>query len=368
MTNALELDYYYIGNQLDPLINLIGDCFTKNIYFILKQNTKFKNLYKAYIDDFSLYISTDIDGNIMSIYNKNHFIKDLYIKNDSFEIKGLLNNAYKHLENLLNKGEIVFTNTIMCKLPFYKTFTLENIDYDNFHGNHWFLIIGHSKNSLFIVEDPINIINYTPIKQNRSVYEVKKECFEESFKHYVRFHTYRPNIEAIARINDQAHLWIDRIIESYYYTEADNIYSGRASLEKLINICERGNVSLNDYLYWVNPKTNFKRKEAILYNKLIFNISLCCNKKKLMLIMIESSNKDTNLEKLKLTLKNNIDTWTIIKNLFIREFYRQNYYIDNRFVKYFTIIIKSEDRLYELIKRNREELIMCFKTNNIMSP
>jgi len=365
---SLELDYFFNsdGTQ-NELVKHLGNCMTKNMYFILKdQVDSVETLYKIYIDDFTFHISRDLIGKITSIDNNDIINLQNYVNiSNLYSIKNDAAKAFEVLESLLDKDEIVFVNTFMRKVPYYRTYIEDIVEQNNtMVDRHYFLALWHENDVLYYLD---NIINhnkkhFVPYNKNMDIGVAKKAEFINAFNDQFSCFTIKPNIDELKEINKRMSLILKRNIENYNKevvenTKGDRVFCGRNAIKELINICKEERFYLNEYVS--TYVTDLSSRISVVFSR-------SCDRKRVLIYFLTklSSTAFPDILKMIDAVKVSIDKMENARNIMLKGNIMQDYLIGTKYIEYFEEIILAEDGLYKLLEENIDQITDALVKDN----
>lgn len=188
MVKNVYLNQEYYRDNLDNILAVPSslNCLNGTLYFHCKVSLNPPNLATAFIQRTDLCIAKDLDNNFVhlgsvSYTNKLFFEKNVLPTIDAFDLT--LNQStgiegIKEIEKKLDEGKILSLDTYTDRLEFYLTFKSLDTEFDSNTPipSHFILLIGHSNDQFFYVEDPsyINYMNYQMHTENRYVGVINK--------------------------------------------------------------------------------------------------------------------------------------------------------------------------------------------------
>ncbi len=376
---ALTINYYYDENgNKDEIAKFVGTCFTRNIFFFLKNKVDNpENLYKVYIGDISINLFYTNDGEIGTVMNIPALAYEKYVnKNTDIIFKGQLQETIMKIEELLDNGETVFVSTIMRKIPYYKSYNEgeNNVNDNTEHvATHWFLIVGHDEESYYYVDNMINInpnYFYKSLESNKNIGVSKKTEFYNAFDYFTRLVTFIPKYEKIEQTDTRLFSVFDKMIEDYYEEEPENTenyirYGGRYTLMKFINACDTKSMELNHKLSNYNVQTGKIIKNSgdhVLFDRIRLSIEHTYNKRQLLIKLFSSieTAEDERIREIVEALKISTEMWNDLKEVMTVEFYKENYVFGEVLKEAFSKVLNHDDKLFGLLRDRIEFLYKIF--------
>lgn len=351
--------YYHDANgDKNTVLQNLGDCYTRNIFFVLKNEIHEDKLMKGYVDDFGFAFERLNGGAIQTIYNHDIKSPSCYAKVKNYRtLKNDGTQAIEIIESLLEQNEIVFANTFMRRLPFYKSYQeIIGSEYNDVIDGHIFLLLGHQDDSLYYLENYVNLNqNFVPYEGNASIGVESKAVFGNAFHYQFSCFTIEPNRKELLTLDDRIPSVLGSMIKSYnkpaYVNKLGHqVFYGRAAIEEMISICNEGLLRLTDKI--PNRDHDFYSLSRTIFNRVV-------SRKRLFLHLLSRcdavSNGNTQ-EKVIDALKNNLNTWETMIALMTKKYALKDYTLHadlmNRFVK----ILAQEDSLYEILEEQYDTI------------
>ncbi len=349
--DVLETEYYHDSHG-KPIqsVQYLGNCLTRNIYFILKDRVDNPYLLKsAYIDDFSMNLVTDSTSTIINIQNND-------IKNPACYVTehnkiGLINDglqAIKYIEMLLDQGEIVFVNTLMKQVPFYKSF-INNAAQDPYEvaDYHYFLILGHTDHEFYYLDNHVNYgKKHRPYPGNKSIGVDSKSNFIHAFDLQFNCFTLMPDYSELAGLNSRIPYVIGQSIENYKSVgigceEDQTVYFGRSMIHKFIDVYTGGQIHLNDRI---------PNREHTVYSlsNTVFNRNN--DRKRVLLMFLENLPAGPSKQKLIDNIENNLVKWEIVKNKLTKKYFQNAFGYDAKIRHYLENALEAENSLFQTLE------------------
>ncbi|MDH6426969.1 hypothetical protein BSK62_08515 [Paenibacillus odorifer] len=350
---VLEAEYYYDSSgRPNEIIQDLGNCLTRNIYFILKDNLEDPELLmSAYIDDFSMILITDNEETILDIQINDIKSPTCYvIMNNGLELKNDGPKAIQYIESLLCKGETVLVNTIMKLVPFYKTFkensSIEELDVVD---NHFFLLLGQTSDEFYYMDNYVNYNKrFKAYPSNKSIGIDFKSSFLNAFNYQFRCCTLKPNYSELKNLNTRIPYIIDQSIKNYKSKMIDNkderiVYLGRNMLRKFIDLYSKGQIQLNDAI-------KNRDHDVFSLSRTIFNRNI--GRKKILLLFLNNLPYCLSIQKLVDAIEENLVKWELIKNTLTKKYMKNDFLCDEKMEKLLENVLESEDALYQILEES----------------
>lgn len=358
---SLELDYYTDKNGTqNEIIKNLGNCFTKNMFFILKNYVdNVETLYKAYIDDFTFHISRDSKGVISSIDINDIINFEIYVEMcNKISVKQNGVKAMEELEHLLDNNEIVFINTFMRKVPYYKTYVEALSEDDNtLVDRHIFLALWHTKDTLYYLD---NVVNrnpkfFVPYEKNNDIGVAKKSEFLNAFTHQFNCCTIKPNLKELKIIDENLTIVLKETIRNYHKSvkaefNGNNTFCGRNSILELENICKEERFYMNE---------SVSTYVTDLFSRIDIVFSRSCSRKKVFLnyLTVTKNVNARSVSKIIDAINNSITKMQNAKNFMYKNYVMSDYLVNSKFIGVFEEVLFAEDVLYSLLEENLYEIL-----------
>ncbi|MDT0121455.1 hypothetical protein Q9R46_02290 [Paenibacillus sp. RRE4] len=353
----IEMDYYYTPQgKPNAEVQAIGDCYTRNIFFMLKNELKNSNLsYKMFLDDFNLKIVKDLANYPLDVkLNDIKSPEDYVIKSNQHTFNNDASSAIDKLETLLANGEVVFVNTFMKKVPYYKTYELNSAyETDATIDGHIFLILGQTDTDFYFLD---NYINYNPqfFKPhlvNKGIGQDTKRSFMNAFNHQFNCFTIHPNQDELQDLPDRAPMIFKRTLENYY--KPDSIVDGyiecfgRSAILELNNLLASGLIPLN-------RKIPNRIHDA--YSLLHTILNRHCDRKKVLISLLSSSTNPNALNEIIQTTQQAIKQWDLLRKYLTKQYLTNNFTLSHSFEKRMNNALLAEDQFFQSIEKNIDTL------------
>ena len=350
----------------------IGDCLSRNVFFILRnilnRQGKFQinDLYKAYLEDLNFYLIKNDLNNITGIgLNDILFWNKLICSTNTTEFIGDEKKAIEELEKLLNKGEVVLVSTGAEKIKFHKDFHLDIKDEDKGKRKINFLALYNSQDFLYYLYTYTlcNREYFKACDENPSIGIAPMNDFYNSFHDYVRLSTINPDLGPLNDVCDNVYNSIYKSIENYYCSNQQNafILSGRKGLEFILEKLRGDGLSLDS-----SCESCFENSASpFSFESLRSAIVWMCNRRKQYIYLFEilGINNELVIQNLIKKLNYSITQWEAFMNLIKYFYFKNEYVIGIRGVKFIEDILLSDDDLFSFFKVNKKYLYEAICSN-----
>ncbi|MEF2964958.1 hypothetical protein V3851_03870 [Paenibacillus sp. M1] len=274
------------------------------------------------------------------------------IKKNRFESRDRGEEALEVIDSLLDKGNVVFVNTLMKAVPYYKTYKKElNKDDVELADSHYFLIVDKDDERYYYLDNYLNHnkANFTPYEKNKSMGVANKAEFVQAFNYQFRCFTIDINAKELAKLPGRFHELFNAIIENYKGTDSkSDILSGRKVIEKYIEYCDSRAIKLDDAI---------PRRDHNVYSlsRTIFTRS---TDRKRILLKILKEKDDSEESRLCLvhSLERNIASWELAINGITKRHFTKQYVLDRQLGQCFSNILETEDSLYDVMETELDYL------------
>ncbi|MBT2284274.1 hypothetical protein J7E78_12070 [Paenibacillus polymyxa] len=351
LNEVLKEEYYYDSSgKPNEIVQSLGNCLTRNIYFMLRK--RFENptlLMSAYIDDFSMILMTDVQDRIIDIQINDIKSPDCYVyEKNKIEIENNGQQAIQHIESLLLQEEIVYVNTMMKLVPYYRTFK-ENPSEEELSvvDSHIFLILGQTNDDFYYMDNPVNYSGrFRAYSENKSIGIDTKSNFYNAFNRQFNCFTLEPNDAELRNLNTRIPYIMNQSVVNYKTKVIDNndgqiVYPGRIMLRKFIDLYTKGKISLNDYV-------QNKDRDVFTLSRTVFNRNL--DRKKVLLLFLEDLPCCPSKQKLVHTMEENIEKWELAKNNLTKKFMKEDFACDEKMGVLLEHALESEDVMFQTLE------------------
>lgn len=353
LNEVLQAEYYYDSSgRPNEIIQYLGNCLTRNIYFFLKDKVEDPVLLmSAYIDDFSMILVTDAEENILDIEINDIKSPICYVRgNNEIELKHDGQQAIQYIESLLRKGETVFVNTMMKLVPYYKTYkenpSKEELDVVD---SHFYLILGQTNDEFYFMDNPVNYSKrFKAYPGNKSIGIDYKSSFINAFNCQFSCFTLEPNYSELRNLNFRIPYIINESVQNYQSKRMDNkdgqtVYLGRNMLQKFIDLYTKGQISLNEAV-------KNRDHDVFSLSRTIFNRNL--DRKRILLLFLTDLPKCPSQQKLVDSIEENLVNWELVKNILTKKYMKNDFFCDEKMGRLFENVLVSEDALFQTLEES----------------
>lgn len=364
--NALYESYYHDSNgEYTDIHSCIGNCFSRNVFFVLRNKLKKENcmmennLYKSFLEELSFYLRIDEKENIIGIGMTDlNFWKKLVSNFNSFEFRGEggEKKAIEQIEKLLDLGFCIIVNTRAKNLKFHSNYHLD-IDpkyLDSRNVN--FLILHYDKENFYYVYTftLYNKIYYLPCKENNSIGVAPKSDFFKAFRDRVNLYTITENFKELENSNINVCNSINLSIQNYF-SEETAILIGRKCLELILKKL-RGDGLL---LKIVSSAEFDDDTLPFSYESLNITIKWLCNRRKQYKFLFErfELHELPIIKNIIIKIESSISYWEAFSNLVKYIFFKKEDFMDARGIKYIENILSSEDDFFSYLNEHKQYIL-----------
>ncbi len=284
MNTYFNEQFYCDSHGKPSIVPRSLNCLYGTLYFHCKLRLKdTKHLATMFMQKTGLGLVKNIRGDVkhfgsISYTEKSYKGIDPVAAIKAFEInsnKSLGINALSNIERQLDKGVILSLDAYCHRLPFYFSFRGLDAPFDKTENrvSHFVLLLGHTKEEIFYVEDPdhLNIEGYVSHPRNKYIGIIKKhdllkalnvfsECYEVDFnmelvRHYSSFDFYKAYLQNFVNEFESRGTWIDGL----YFLYGEKCYEEFIDLlslpfdcfsERMMQLEQRGSSNLKMFLSW----------------------------------------------------------------------------------------------------------------------
>lgn len=353
----LEMEYYF-NSEGKPIeeVQALGNCYTRNIYFMLK-NLKYDSsiLYRMFLDDFNLKLNIASDNSKFELgLNEIKHPEEYITVRNPHTFTGNAEAAIRTIENLLASNEVVFVNTLMKRVPFYRTYELNPaLLADDIVDEHLFLILGQTATDFYFLDNYINYNkeNYKSHQHNKSVGYDSKFSFREAFNRQFFCFTIHPDQEELADLPARASLIFRTSLSNYYLpphsTGEYSEYIGRSAIQELNNLFGSGRFVLN---------TKIPNRPHDLYSLTRTILTRHSDRKKVLLLLLNSLKNRNDFNDVSYYAQQSIKQWELLKNSMTKQYIMNKFTLSDQMEKHITNVLQVEDLFYHSIERRINDL------------
>jgi len=317
-------DYFYKGDKADIFVQNL-DCYSADIYFILKYKYHLTEKTEAYfIDDIS-YALTMQNGVykeiVLNRQPEEEWVYDITMTAPETD-------RYEAIKKLVEEQDFVMVETYCHRLKSSFLYTREdeyyNPNFDKTRRDHCFMVIDYDEEGLHIVDEEILVkAEYLEkICPNKSIYHMKKERILPALDAMCNLYTVTLKQERIEKnLSEDFFIGLlKRTYENYqrdeYQREGITYYPGIKGLKKLLELIEQDNLPLEE-------KTD---KEGTMDLKGMQNVIgdltwklWCIEQKRFVLIESMKWRKEERFASFKKMLKKNFRIWNKLRSELLEE-------------------------------------------------
>lgn len=354
---TLEMEYYY-NSAGEPIaeVQSLGNCYTRNIFFMLKRYVNDSSvLYKMFLDDFNLKLVTHTDSDQFELsLNEIKDPEDYITVANKHTFSNNAEAAIQTIETLLANNEVVFVNTLMKRVPFYRTFELNPaLETDHIVDGHIFLILGQTATDFYFLDNYINYNKeyFKPYPHNKNIGQDAKTSFMDAYNRQFSCFTVHPNQDELAELPARASLILRTALSNYYKppscTEGRLEYIGRSAIQELNNLFASGRFILN---------TKISNRPHDLYSLTRTTLTRHSDRKKVLLLLLNSLANPHALSDVIHYARQSIEQWELLRNVMTRQYIMNEFTLTDQMEEYMAYVLHAEDLFYHSIEKNIDNL------------
>ncbi|MFP4976653.1 hypothetical protein ACE6ED_14700 [Paenibacillus sp. CN-4] len=353
----LEMEYYY-NSEGAPIneVQSLGNCYTRNIFFVLRRYIKDSSvLCKMFLDDFNLKLITHVGNDHFELgLNEIKDPEDYIIVGNRHVISSNAEEAIRTIEKLLANNEVVFVNTLMKRVPFYRTFELNPaLETDHIVDGHIFLVLGQTATDFYFLDNYINYNKeyFKPYPHNKNIGQDAKNSFRNAFNRQFTCFTVHPNYEELAELPARASLILRTSLENYYKPNSSTNgrleYLGRSAIQELNHLFASGRFILN---------TKIANRPHDLYSLTRTTLTRHSDKKKVLLLLLNSLNNRNAFCDVIHCAEQSIEQWEVLRNAMTRQYIINEFKLTGQMEQHMANVLHAEDQFFHSLEKNMDNL------------
>lgn len=353
-------DYFYKGERADIFVQNL-DCYSADIYFILKYKYHLTEKVESYfIDDISFSLSMQEHAYHEIVLNRLPDEKWVY----DVTVHSPESNKYEIIKKFVEEQDFVMIETYCHRLKSSFLYTREdeyfNPDFSPERRDHCFMVIDYDDKGLHIVDEEVLVKNeyLERICNNKSIYRLKKELLQPALDAMCNIYVITIKEDRIKENLSEAYFMelLAHTYENYqkdvYQVNGITYYPGIKGLKKLLELIEQEHLPFEEKI----------DKEGTLDIKGMQNVIgdltwklWCIEQKRFVLIDSMKWRREERFVPLKKQLKKNFRVWNQLRSELLDEREAKKKQIEEDKIILLKNLIESEEMLLQEI----ESLVKC---------
>ncbi len=364
--NILEEDFYHSGNQITEKYSILGNCISRNTFFIVRHkliqlgvNDPERYLYKLYLQNWNIRISDGMDRVLECSVDENFNWKKIVDKTTEKIFENNPDDAIEYITKKLHNNQILLITANASDIVFHVSGHLDKNAKEQDDRKIRFLIIKENNENFYFVYtySLCNKKKYTHYEKNESVGILSKNEFRNMFKKFVSIFTVDELQQVQVDEKECMQNVFSDILNDIVETNIGKKYVGIEAIKYIKTLTEQQKlILLNKENY--NKKFEFYKVDC---EKIRLSIVWSINRKKHFIQLAQELSID-NVEQIQYfnyLLKETISKWYLFSDVIKYKFYKSEDTLEDQMC-IIKDVIQSEQKLNKYIETNFERLINLY--------